>query len=75
MTTKDQNSNGSDSMTGKTHSWEGRTVTGGATPPWLSRSALAARSIHAVDRIKDPEERRKAFFAHMEQYPPTIGQL
>ncbi len=39
------------------------------TPP---RHVLAARSLAAVDRIADPEERYQAFARHMEQYPPTI---
>lgn len=35
-----------------------------------SRATLAARSLHAVDRIKDDDERREAFKKHLEQFPP-----
>lgn len=38
-----------------------------------SRSTKAARSLAAVDRIRDPEKRYQAFSRHMAQFPPTIA--
>jgi len=41
----------------------------------LPASATAARSMRAIGRITDTDERRKAFARHMEQFPPLIGRL
>lgn len=38
-----------------------------------TRSALAARSLAAVDRIKDEDERREAFKQHLAKYPPLFS--
>lgn len=35
-------------------------------------SALAARSLAAVDRIADPVRRRAAFARHLDEFPPTV---
>lgn len=59
-------------MTGRTQSMTlGTKPTPRTQPP---RSALAARSLAAVDRIRDPEQRRVAFARHMTEFPPTIGR-
>ena len=68
-----------ESMTAQTQHWDARTsraesLTASAAP-WLSQSALAARSMHAVERIADTEARRAGFAAHMAAFPPTIGRL
>lgn len=39
-----------------------------------SRRALAARSLRAVDKITDPDQRRTAFARHMAQFEPVIGR-
>lgn len=46
-----------------------------ASAPWLPTSAIAARSMRAVERITDTDERREAFARHMDQFPPLIGRL
>lgn len=62
-----------DSRTTRTESTEGRSLT--ASGGWLTPSTLAARSMRAVERTTDPEERRVAFTRHMAQFPPLIGRL
>ena len=57
------------SMTARTTDSDAQTLTASAT------SALVARSMHAVERITDTDQRRVAFARHMETFPPTIGRL
>lgn len=45
-------------------------LTASAAP---SRSTLAARSLAAVDKIADANERFAAFSRHMAEYPPLIA--
>lgn len=60
------------SMTASTYSMTARTQTLRSEP---DRSALAARSLAAVERIADPERRSAAFSRHMAQFPPVIARL
>lgn len=39
-----------------------------------SQRALASRSLRAVNAIKDTDERRQAFAAHMTRFEPLIGR-
>lgn len=57
-------------LTARTQSMTGRTQSFSYQPP---RSALAARSLAAVDRIKDEDERRTAFKKHLAEYPPLFS--
>lgn len=50
-----------------------RTMSMTLDAPTPSRSALAARSMAAVDRIADTEQRRQAFARHMAEFPPLIA--
>lgn len=59
------------SMTGRTDSMTARTQSMTHQP---SRTAQAARSLAAVDRIKNAEERAAAFARHMDQFPPLIAR-
>ena len=72
----------SESLTARTQGWEARTARGGEAPSltgspqtWPTQSALAAQSLRKARRIKDTDERRVAFAAHMERFPPLIGRL
>jgi hypothetical protein len=57
------------SLTGRTQDFTARTQSFNYQP---SRATLAARSLHEVDRMTDPDARRKAFVQHMDAFPPTI---
>ncbi|MGR2751494.1 hypothetical protein [Agromyces arachidis] len=50
-------------------------LTASGAPYQPSRSTLAARSLAAVERIPDSEQRRAAFARHMSEFPPTIGRV
>ena len=73
-----QEPNDSNDYRARTSGWDAETETlagSGAPKTWQpSRSALAAQSLRKAQRTSGTDERRAAFSAHLDQYPPLIGR-